>query len=96
MFFKGISAFAESHNCLQLAESAHNFAVNHFVEVVQGDEFMKIDIAHMCKLISEDGLSVNSEERVFEVVVAWLQYDYENRKVRHIKLVMCIYFFSLR
>ncbi|XP_047122780.1 kelch-like protein diablo [Hydra vulgaris] len=76
----GIAAFAESHNCLQLVESAHNYAVNHFIDVIQGDEFMKIDIAHICKLISEDGLNVSSEERIFEVAVAWLRYDYENRK----------------
>lgn len=33
------------------------------------------------RLIKEDELSVHSEERVFEAVMAWVKYDVDGRQV---------------
>ena len=81
LVISGIAAFADSHSCVSLAETAINYAVNHFIDVVQGDEFLKISGEQLNRLISNDGLNVQSEERVFEAVVAWIQYDKNNRMV---------------
>ena len=77
----GIAAFADSHSCVSLAETATNYAVYHFVDVVQGDEFLKISGEQLNRLITDDALNVQSEERVFEAVVAWIQHDKNNRMV---------------
>ena len=81
LVISGIAAFADSHSCVSLSETAINYAVNHFIDVVQGDEFLKISGEQLNRLISNDGLNVQSEERVFEAVVAWIQYDKNNRMV---------------
>ena len=75
----GVFAFADSHSCLELTQSAHAYAVNHFVDVVQTEEFMNINIELLMKLISDNALNVMSEERVFEACVAWLNFDPEVR-----------------
>ena len=81
LVISGIAAFADSHSCVSLSETAINYAVNHFIDVVQGDEFLKISGEQLNRLISNDGLNVQSEERAFEAVVAWIQYDKNNRMV---------------
>ena len=81
LMISGIAAFADSHSCVNLAETATNYAVYHFVDVVQGDEFLKISGEQLNRLISDDALNVQSEERVFEAVVAWIQHDKNSRMV---------------
>jgi len=75
----GISAFADSHSCAALANIAHQYAINHFVEVVQSDEFVNISFEQLSKLLADDVLNVHSEERVFEAVVAWIKNDVDAR-----------------
>ncbi|KAK3712038.1 hypothetical protein QZH41_008375 [Actinostola sp. cb2023] len=61
-------------NCIE------EYARNHFIEVVQGEEFMEMSSRQLARLVREDELSVHSEERVFEAVMAWIKYDHEGRQ----------------
>ncbi|XP_062405495.1 kelch-like protein 3 isoform X1 [Sardina pilchardus] len=75
----GIRAFADLHTCTALLSHAHAYAEQHFSEVVQGEEFMTLSLQQVCSLIASDKLTVSSEEKVFEAMVAWINHDKEAR-----------------
>lgn len=76
----GIVAFADRHNCENLVKLSESFARHHFIEVVQSEEFMEISAKQLTQLISDDDLNIQSEERVFEAVLAWIKYDIDIRQ----------------
>lgn len=82
----GIAAFADVHSCMDLASTADSFARSHFAEVVQTEEFMMIPPLQLLRIISDDGLNVHSEERVFEAVLAWVKHDIVNREVCYLMI----------
>uniref|UniRef100_A0A670XUB6 Kelch like family member 2 n=1 Tax=Pseudonaja textilis TaxID=8673 RepID=A0A670XUB6_PSETE len=71
----GIQAFADMHACIELLNKANTYTEQHFTEVVLGDEFLSLGVEQVCSLISSDKLTVASEEKVFEAVIAWVNYD---------------------
>ena len=71
----GIASFAEVHGCNVLADSAWQYVLDHFVEVVKGDEFIHLRFEAASSLLSSENLNVSSEEHVFDAVHRWLQYD---------------------
>ncbi|KAL2089219.1 hypothetical protein ACEWY4_016118 [Coilia grayii] len=75
----GIRAFADLHTCTALLTHAHAYTEQHFSEVVQGEEFMALSLQQVCSLIASDKLTVSSEEKVFEAMVAWINHDKEAR-----------------
>lgn len=76
----GIRAFADMHSCSDLMIAAHSFAEKHFSEVVQADEFLALPTIQVEELVCSDQLTVPSEEKVFEAVVTWVNYDPEHRQ----------------
>ncbi|XP_053179991.1 kelch-like protein 3 isoform X1 [Scomber japonicus] len=88
----GIRAFADLHTCTQLLNQAHAYAEQHFTEVVQGEEFLGLSLQQVCSLISSDKLTVSTEEKVFEAMIAWIKYDkparleYMPKLMEHVRL----------
>ncbi|XP_039615560.1 kelch-like protein 2 isoform X2 [Polypterus senegalus] len=76
----GIRAFADMHACTELLNQANTFAELHFADVVQGEEFLNLGIEQVCSLIASDKLTVPSEEKVFEAVIAWVNHDKDVRQ----------------
>lgn len=76
----GIRAFADLHGCLELLSYADSYTEQHFVEVVESEEFLALSPSQVCKLIASDKLAVSSEEKVFEAVMAWVNNDLANRQ----------------
>ncbi|CAG9831494.1 unnamed protein product [Diabrotica balteata] len=83
----GIRAFADLHGCLELLSHAESYIELHFSEVVECEEFLTLSHLQVSKLISSDRLTVPSEEKVFECVVAWVQNDLDNRR-KHLSSLM--------
>ena len=77
----GITAFADRHNCTELVKTSESFARHHFIDVVQSEEFMEISAKQLTRLLSDDDLNIQSEERVFEAALAWIKYDADVRQV---------------
>ncbi|KAI7801338.1 kelch-like protein 3 isoform X1 [Triplophysa rosa] len=75
----GIRAFADLHACIGLLSVAHSYAEQHFTDVMLGEEFMALSLQQVCCLISSDKLTVSTEEKVFEAMVAWIKQDKEAR-----------------
>ncbi|KAJ8979857.1 hypothetical protein NQ317_016041 [Molorchus minor] len=83
----GIRAFADLHGCLDLLSHAESYIELHFPEVVECEEFLTLSHQQVSKLICSDRLTVPSEEKVFECVVAWVHHDLENRH-KHLASLM--------
>ncbi|XP_019333976.2 kelch-like protein 3 isoform X3 [Alligator mississippiensis] len=61
--------------------------VQHFPEVMLGEEFLSLSLDQVCSLISSDKLTVSSEEKVFEAVISWINYEKESRLEHMAKLM---------
>lgn len=83
----GIRSFADAHTCGELLESSHKFALIHFVDVSQTEEFLLLKVDEVLELISSNEINVRSEEQVFNAVISWINHDRENRKLHLNKLL---------
>ncbi|KAG8520778.1 Kelch-like protein 2, partial [Galemys pyrenaicus] len=54
--------------------------IQHFSDVVLSEEFLNLGIEQVCSLISSDKLTISSEEKVFEAVIAWVNHDKDVRQ----------------
>ena len=74
-----VSRFADLHGCLELVSSTDSYIERHFTEVLECDEFYSLGADQVAQLISSDTITVPSEERVFESVIAWIHHDVDTR-----------------
>ena len=88
----GIHCFAEAHACTELQLNAKKFALRYFPDVYQHDEFLHLSQDKLVELISDDDLTVDSEEIVFSAVMKWLDFDFDNyskefhKVLQHVRL----------
>ena len=54
----GVMSFAEIHHCDSLKEAAQNYIYKHFVDVIQSEEFLKLECSEVKELIQSDNISV--------------------------------------
>ncbi|XP_072485938.1 kelch-like protein 3 isoform X4 [Notamacropus eugenii] len=83
----GIRAFADVHTCTELLQQANAYAEQHFPEVMLGEEFLSLSLDQVCSLISSDKLTVSSEEKVFEAVISWINYE-KGTRLEHMAKLM--------
>ncbi|KFQ52356.1 Kelch-like 2, partial [Pelecanus crispus] len=85
----GIRAFADMHACTDLLNKANTYAgkvllflqtEQHFSDVVLSEEYLNLGVEQVCSLISSDKLTIASEEKVFEAVIAWVNHDKDVRQ----------------
>uniref|UniRef100_A0A8C6VUC8 Kelch like family member 2 n=1 Tax=Nothobranchius furzeri TaxID=105023 RepID=A0A8C6VUC8_NOTFU len=76
----GIRAFADLHACSQLLALANIYAEQHFAEVVGTEEFLNLGMDQVSSLIASDKLTIPTEEKVFEAVIAWVNHDKDVRQ----------------
>jgi kelch-like protein 20 len=83
----GIRAFADTHACRDLLRKADKFTQQHFTAVTESEEFMLLPISQLVDIISSDELNVQSEELVFNAVMAWVRHSVQERR-QHLPLVL--------
>lgn len=76
----GIAVFAEAHGCTALEEAATEYVRDHFVEVVQCEEFTQLSVEEVKLLLTSDYIYVKSEQTVFDAMYMWLQHDFPKRE----------------
>lgn len=52
----------------------------HFLEVIQNQEFLLLPTAEIVKLLSSDDINVPDEETIFQALMMWVRYDVQNRQ----------------
>ncbi|KAM3606146.1 uncharacterized protein V6R79_011464 [Siganus canaliculatus] len=76
----GIWRFTDICFSPELQREAYRFIVNHFEEVVFGEEFQQLSAQELSDIISRDDLGVKEEKAVFEAVVRWVGHAPEERE----------------
>jgi kelch-like protein 2/3 len=88
----GIREFADIHGCVDLFNYADTYIEQHFSEVIQFEEFLNLTHDQVEAFVRSDSLSIPSEEKIFECVIAWIQNDPLNRQnhlgrlMQHVRL----------
>ncbi len=65
---------------LFLLSQAVAFIETRLSEVLDCDEFLNLDVDQVEELVASDTISVPSEEKVYESVLAWVTHDLEGRR----------------
>jgi len=52
----------------------------HFLEVIQNQEFLLLPTAEIVKLLSSDDINVPDEETIFQALMMWVRYDVQLRQ----------------
>ena len=60
----GIKAFADTHNCTELSQSAEKFICQNFVEVIKHEEFLNLSKEDLEGLIKRENIAVSKSEIV--------------------------------
>lgn len=88
----GIREFADIHGCVDLFNYADSYIEQHFSEVVQFEEFLNLTAEQVEAFVKSDSLSIPSEEKIFECVIAWISFDpiarqqHLGRLMQHVRL----------
>ncbi|XP_061684716.1 kelch-like protein 5 isoform X2 [Syngnathoides biaculeatus] len=90
----GISSYAGAQGCHDLRRVAHTYAVEHFLEVVGGQEFLLLPADEMERLLASDDVNVPDEETVVSALLAWVHHDAAARRrdlprlLAHVRLAL--------
>ncbi|XP_076062462.1 kelch-like protein 5 isoform X1 [Oratosquilla oratoria] len=76
----GIQLFADTQGCTELHKVASSYTAEHFLEVMDHQEFVQLPTEECAKLLASDDLNVPSEEVIFQALLVWLKHDLEKRK----------------
>ncbi|XP_047210357.1 kelch-like protein 4 isoform X2 [Girardinichthys multiradiatus] len=76
----GIRSFADAQGCVDLLNVAHNYTMEHFLEVIQNQEFLLLPTAEIVKLLSSDDINVPDEETIFQALMMWVRFDVQHRQ----------------
>uniref|UniRef100_A0A9R1SIE0 Kelch-like family member 4 n=3 Tax=Cyprinus carpio TaxID=7962 RepID=A0A9R1SIE0_CYPCA len=76
----GIRSFADAQGCMDLLNVAHNYTVEHFLEVIQNQEFLLLPTTEIVKLLASDDINVPDEETIFQALMMWVRYDVQHRQ----------------
>lgn len=83
----GVYYFARDLGAEELADQAHRYLKQHFVEVCQNEEVLELEAHQLIKLISSDDLNVSREETILDVVLRWVNHGTlldEKLRARHL------------
>ncbi|XP_016103988.1 kelch-like protein 4 isoform X1 [Sinocyclocheilus grahami] len=76
----GIRSFADAQGCMDLLNVAHNYTTEHFLEVIQNQEFLLLPTTEIVKLLASDDINVPDEETIFQALMMWVRYDVQHRQ----------------
>ncbi|CAI5680294.1 unnamed protein product [Oreochromis niloticus] len=79
----GIRSYADAQGCHDLQRAAHAYTMEHFLEVVGGQEFLLLPVEEMERLLTSDDINVPDEETVVTSLLTWVRHDASTRQ-RHL------------
>ncbi|CAF1283252.1 unnamed protein product [Adineta ricciae] len=72
----GIYKFALQHDLHGLTQTAWNYVLEHFTNVIQNNhEFLELSFDEMKQILASGDINVQSEETVFEAFLSWIDHD---------------------
>ena len=67
------------YSCSELEASARRYIYQHFLDVIQHEEFFQLSQERLLDLLKSDKLQVNSERQVLEAAMSWIEASPINR-----------------
>lgn len=95
----GIYQLTKYHFCIPLERKAFKFILTYFEEVQSSEEFSQLEMENLCSIIASDHLFVRSETVVFQAIIQWISYAFEDRreflpilfsKVKYIHMIIAV------
>ncbi|XP_054845840.1 kelch-like protein 5 isoform X3 [Eublepharis macularius] len=86
----GIRSFADAQGCTDLHKVAHNYTMEHFMEVIRNQEFLLLPATEIAKLLASDDMNTPNEETVLNALLTWVRHDLEPRRKELSKLLAYI------
>ncbi|CAF94206.1 unnamed protein product, partial [Tetraodon nigroviridis] len=83
----GIRSYADAQGCRDLQRAAHAYTMEHFLDVVGGQEFLLLPVEEMEKLLRSDDVSVPEEETMVASLLTWVSHDTHTRE-SHLPLLL--------
>ncbi|VDQ16761.1 unnamed protein product [Trichobilharzia regenti] len=68
-------SLAQSFLCTDLVSSCEAYIYKNFEAVARTSSFFNLDGSELLELLDSDELRVSSEERLFHIVMSWVEYD---------------------
>lgn len=78
--FAGIYRFAEVHACVDLCSISEGYIHNHFLDVVEHDEYPELPKDLLLKFLQSEDLNIESEFQVFTAAMKWILHDTSKRR----------------
>lgn len=75
----GLWLTAKSYCCAKLQEATWPFILEHFEDLWENDEFVRLDFDNLLTVLKNDDLKVSQEETVCQAALRWIKAD-ETRK----------------
>ena len=72
--------FADSYQCEDLFSISMSLIFTNFSSVAKTKDFLNLSCKEVKRWISNDEIYVDSEEDVFNIILAWIDHDNEERK----------------
>ncbi|KAF0037436.1 hypothetical protein F2P81_010310 [Scophthalmus maximus] len=76
----GICSYADAQGCHDLQRAANAYTMDHFLEVVGGQEFLLLPVEEMERLLTSDEINVSNEETVVTSLLTWVRHDTDTRQ----------------
>lgn len=76
----GIRSFADAQGCTDLHKVAHNYTMEHFMEVIRNQEFVLLPANEIAKLLASDDMNIPNEETILNALLTWVRHDLEQRR----------------
>ncbi|XP_008568430.1 PREDICTED: kelch-like protein 4 isoform X2 [Galeopterus variegatus] len=76
----GIRSFGDAQGCVELLNVAHKYTMEHFIEVIENQEFFLLPANEISKLLCSDDINVPDEETIFHAVMQWVKHDVQSRQ----------------
>ena len=75
----GLWLTAKSYICVKLQEATWPFILEHFEDLWENDEFVKLGLDDLVTIIKDDNLKIAQEETACQAALRWIKAD-ENRQ----------------
>ncbi|XP_023812293.1 kelch-like protein 5 [Oryzias latipes] len=83
----GIRSYADAQGCNDLQRAAHAYTMEHFLDVIGGQEFLLLPVEEMERLLKSDDINVPDEETVVTSLLTWVSHDAPTRHL-HLPLLL--------
>ncbi|XP_068687678.1 kelch-like protein 3 [Montipora foliosa] len=72
--------FAEKYQCLELKKEVRQVINSNFTDVMETEDFLKLEAKQVLEWVSSDDIIVNAEDDVFKGIVRWVSHSKSERE----------------